>query len=664
MPDMDNATVGRIKDAADAVSDSTDSGSKKKKKKFGKSSSDDVVDKGDAGQQNDVLDDKPDNGDGSDGNGSDSSDVLADNDSDGSDKKSKDNPMKTMSKVGSAVQGAQAAHKAILFAKFIQWLKMMLQMLQQMIAAAVQAVVGFIQTIVTAIVNVATTVAAALGVSVVATLFGGVVAVALVVGLVVGAVVAGMQANEIAKLDDSIVDCSDTVEFVQENVAGDVDAGALQLEYAQKIYSFYHEFGAPDEHIAGILGNWTVESGIDPTRIECDYIYCTGEPYVVGPKKAEAFADLSDYTLNKVFPAYDRSGVSLNKPFYQASDGKYYCGLGLGQWTGENGLKLVNAAKSVNMEWYSLDFQLVYTIMDGGYRVEWLIPWFRDTVEPNAESAAFSFTKFWEGNVSMGIDARKSNAAGWMVRFADWEIDADYANSLIELAGTARIDASNEGLEDALDDCQSERYMYDNSSIATAAVSYAWPRHDQGTHNNGTLLYQCVHDHIFGRGGYYASCCRGGSVAVRWSGSDDTFPAGGCAPQFAYCTSSTKWERVCDLNGMSYADICETLAPGDVLICDSCHTLVWTGHELIAEIHGEDSPSNYVAVEASYGNKSPVCIPLWDNYYNGAYSNNHGGPHHFIAWRCVQPDRSDTYKNAADGAENYQGSSFDPNRYP
>ena len=664
--DMENATVGRVKDATDVTSDS-DTVSKKKRGKSKKlndfdSESDQSNDK----DSQDLSDDSE-----SDDN---QSDLFADDSSNDSDDDNggsgKNSLAKTASKVGTAVQGAQAVHKAIMLAKLLEWLKLMLQMLQQAITAAVQAVVGVIQTIVTAVVNVATAVATAIGVSVVATMFGGAVAIVLVVALIVGAVVGIVQENEISKMDEPVSSCAEDVDWVQENAAGDIDTSGLQLEYAKKVYSFYHELGGPDENIAGVLGNWSAESGIDPTRIECDYLFCDGEPYVVGPKKSEAFSDLNAYTLNKVFPAYgsDWATNGINESAYQASDGNYYCGLGLGQFTGPAGYQLVQTANSLSMDWYSLDLQLIYTVMEGGYRwnysqdKSWFEVWFQ-TIEANPRTAADYFMRNWEG-INGNTSYRQDKAEQWMVQFANWEIDADYANSLIELAGAARVDASNEGVDNALDDCESKRYKYDNSNIATAAVSYAWPLSDQGDGNNGTKLYQCVHDYIWDWDRYYASCCRGGSVAVRWSGSDDTFEIGGCANQFAYCASSSKWERVCDLNGMSYSDICETLAPGDILICDNCHTLVWTGNEIIKEIHGEESPDNYVAVEASYGNKSPVCIPLWSTYYNGAGSNAHnGGPHHFIAWRCVNPDNSDTYANAADGADTYPGRPFDPSIY-
>lgn len=648
---MENATVGRLPDSATDNSGSqgsknaaNDKDKKRKKNKKNKNQSDKNVDN--KSEKN--KSDKSDSGNATRQNGDFES-------------KGEDSTGAKVAKTGLAVGATTAAIKGFGFVQLITWLKGALQagiavvknlasMLVGWIGSAVQAVGTVVMTGITAIAG-----ATGASTSVVAIVLAG--SVLLTGGGLISVLSASSAAEDIVRSDGLLENCSDNVEFVQENAASDVDVTGRKLENAQKIYSFYHEFGAPDEHIAGILGNWEVESNLDPTCVEGDYYFLTGENYIIGPKKQAAFADLDAYTL-KVIDLHNGY-----EPGYRASDGKHYCGMGLGQWTGSNAGPLWNTAEAMSMDWYSLEFQLIYTIMDGGYRVEWLIPWFGE-IEDNAETAAFSFAKFWEGNTSRGAETRKSNAAGWMVRFADWEIDADYANSLIELAGTARVDASQDGTKDALDDCQTQRIKYDNSSIARAAVSYAWPRSDQGTHNNGTLLYQCVHDYIFGRGGYYASCCRGGSVAVRWSGSDDSFPAGGCAPQFAHCTSSTKWERVCDLNGMSYSDICETLAPGDILICNSCHTLVWTGNELIKEIHGEDSPDNYVAVEASYGNKSPVCIPLWSSYYNGAYYEKHGGPHHFIAWRCVDPDNSDTYKNAADGAENYTGSAFNPNRYP
>ena len=693
MPDMDNATVGRIKDVADGVSDSTDSGSKKKKKKTGKSSNA-------AGQQDDVLDDKSRDSNEYDENGSKSSDVLADTDAD--DEKSKNNPMKTMSKVGTAVQGAQAAHKALLLAKFIQWLKMMLQMLQQMIAAAVQAVAGFVQTIITAVVNVATTIATALGVSVVATLFGGVVAVVLVVGLVVGAVVNGMQANELSKLDSGIVDCSVAVNKVRDDVAGgEINVSEQQLKNAQLAYSFLSAYGVSDEHIAGILGNWQTESAIDPTSVEGIYGSVWHEQYIIGPAKQAAWdANFNSYEIVMYPAGYNgrTTDWTLADEYNQHDDWAAppdIAGIGLGGWTYGRNTDLLNCAASIGLEWYTMEAQLIYCVTTD-MSADWLNWWFQQPVS-SVEEATTQFYCAWErGNSNLDVTTdsvaianlpyRIDFAENWYVLMADWEVDTEYANSLMDLADLARLNASGNAVTNALSNCQKLSSNV-NESIARAAVSYAYPDYQDSFENNGTPLYQYIHDKVMtadpngerevwelvnaeGIDRYYASCDRSVVTAILWAGADDEMPWGSPVVIYYHMVANSsimpglepsdwKWEQVYEIWDWDVNKIDELLQPGDILVSPNTksdkypdgneHILMYVGNDLIREIHGDaliDSLPNGDRLncvegsigEASTGNnrRSPGCTWYW-------YGNE------YYVWRCIQYDENSVHTNAHDG---------------
>lgn len=630
--DMENATVGRKPD---------DDGDKKKKKKKSDPYADLDGDKSKSGEDKGDDDDAADEAT----DGSESGDDLDEGSGDGQDDESdkqKNGPKDVAKKVDAAVSGAQAVHKAMMMAKFIEWLKMMLQMMQQLITAAIQAVVSLVQTIVTAVVNVATTIGAALGISAVATLFGGIAAIVVAAVVVVTVVVSTVQSNEVAKLDTPVVDCAEDVRRAEGDLATG-DTSAITLEMAQKVYSFYFTYGADDIHIAGILGNWSEESGIDPTGLEGIY----SEPFsVTGERKSSAISDLNNYTVNVLFPLYASENISINRDAFKASDGKYYCGLGLGQWTGPRALGLLQTAASSQLEWYTIDAQLVYSVSTDS-RASMLNTWF-ETEEASPEDAAATFMHTWEGIDTDNVDDRQSAAAGWYYQMAEWAVDADYADSLIELANVARLDASADGVRDQLDNCLSQQ-NYDNSSIAAAAVSYAYRTAVEGEDDNGTQLYQTVHDAIFPGDPYYASCDRGAATAIRWSGSDDTFPKGDCSTQFDYCWGSTKWERII------WGGDVDSLQPGDVLICDDCHTFLYTGNEIIKQIHGEDMAENAIAVEAGYGRTAPVCIPMFSNYLTD---------HTFEAFRCIAPDNSTTYANAADGYESHVNVPFDESQYP
>lgn len=120
------------------------------------------------------------------------------------------------------------------------------------------------------------------------------------------------------------------------------------------IWNYLKQQGLTDYASAGIMGCWEAESGNNPNRVEGDYLKSfPGVSTVTASKSA-----LSDYTQNVLFPAYARSGVSINKSGYRGSDGYYYPGFGLAQWTGPRVSALMNYAGSAGGRWQELATQL------------------------------------------------------------------------------------------------------------------------------------------------------------------------------------------------------------------------------------------------------------------------------------------------------------------
>ena len=78
---------------------------------------------------------------------------------------------------------------------------------------------------------------------------------------------------------------------------------------------------------------------------------------------------LDSYTKDVLFPMYDRQGKPLNKDAYRASDGIYYPGLGMIQWTGARGKALFDLAESNNQSWTDLEPQLklIASELNSGY---------------------------------------------------------------------------------------------------------------------------------------------------------------------------------------------------------------------------------------------------------------------------------------------------------
>ena len=123
--------------------------------------------------------------------------------------------------------------------------------------------------------------------------------------------------NNQAQYDVAVNDCGNAVAEIIDANAKAVNTDAVTLDNAKKVWSVFHAWGLPNEQIAGMLGNWSVESGIDPTGYEGIFSeHFQGD----GPIHRKAYADETAWTMS-LFADYDRQGKSINKPFYQLPDG-------------------------------------------------------------------------------------------------------------------------------------------------------------------------------------------------------------------------------------------------------------------------------------------------------------------------------------------------------
>lgn len=180
------------------------------------------------------------------------------------------------------MKAAFTAMKVMLVAKLL----MMLQMVLHAIVATVSAIAS---TIASAIMSVVTSVAVALGVSVAIASFGvlGLIGI-LAVGVAV--VASSVVSSSIAEKDDSPPCIPVDMEYMEIPDGIPVEAWTN----AKLIYTFFRTYGKAcaeaagnpdaditDEMIAGILGNWMLESKIDTTAVETVF----NEPYAIGPMK-------------------------------------------------------------------------------------------------------------------------------------------------------------------------------------------------------------------------------------------------------------------------------------------------------------------------------------------------------------------------------------------
>ena len=125
-------------------------------------------------------------------------------------------------------------------------------------------------------------------------------------------------------------------------------------DYANDIWNYLTKTeGLNAKAAAGVMGCWEQESANKPNRLEGDYL----KTY---PGFDAAMNDLNGYTTNVLFPAYERSGMSIKKDAYKGPDGNYYPGIGLAQWTGPRAYNLRKFGEENGGDWRKLETQLNY----------------------------------------------------------------------------------------------------------------------------------------------------------------------------------------------------------------------------------------------------------------------------------------------------------------
>ena len=166
---------------------------------------------------------------------------------------------------------------------------------------------------------------------------------------------------------------------------------------------------------AGAMGCWQAESHNDPDTFEGYYL--SGAKKMGGaPGVLASNASLNEYTKNVLFPAYN--GKNINRDAYLGTDGNYYPGFGLAQWTGPRGQELMEFSKSKGVPWRSLEGQL-------GYFDYELKNNKRGTVDSyngfnSLEDATWNFMRKYEGNQSQAYyDKRIPSARSFYEMYAN-----------------------------------------------------------------------------------------------------------------------------------------------------------------------------------------------------------------------------------------------------
>jgi len=331
-----------------------------------------------------------------------------------------------------AVPVANTAAQLMVIASFLNWLKGMMMTLMALganlwnlavalLLAGGKAVAGFVMGIGawgSSMVGGAISAAAAGTATVTAMVVGG----AVLVSTVVTGVTSG---TALAMKDSGPVSCQVIAERALEAVdggSGSVDAKTL--ENAKTVYSVLSAWGMPDENIAGIIGNWDAESGVDPTSVQSYF----DSPQVMSDAKKSAATNTDN-------------------------------GIGLGQWTFGRNANLRTYADSHGKDWWTLEMQLGFMVSaaegsDAGVVKDMMVTSYGTPTE-----AALHFHDKWERSADTASMAarRGEKATKWMGMFSGWSKNQALADSILAQAGTTVEGANGTRAETVSSDCVSTK---------------------------------------------------------------------------------------------------------------------------------------------------------------------------------------------------------------
>ncbi|MGW5927728.1 phage tail tip lysozyme [Streptomyces anulatus] len=190
---------------------------------------------------------------------------------------------------------------------------------------------------------------------------------------------------------------------------------------AREIYSVLSSWGMPKANIAGILGNWSQESGIDPTSVQN---FPTGM-YAMTAAKASAAQNTDN-------------------------------GIGLGQWTFGRNTLLRQYAKSKGVDWFTIKAQLAFMV-DGDNPGDVAV--FKDMLKKSLGSpraAALHFHENWERSAdgAAGLTVRGDNAEMWFGKMSGWSVDSSIVGVVENIVGGIIENIVN-GIDTILGNCTS-----------------------------------------------------------------------------------------------------------------------------------------------------------------------------------------------------------------
>ena len=359
--------------------------------------------------------------------------------------------LKRTAQASGLTSGAVTAYIGYKIAQLIAFFKMLLAKGIAAIQGIMATIMGIINTVISAvstILSVGTAVAAAIT-------FSGVTSIIAIAAISIS----GIVSNSNARTDALSNACVPSVVTVDDAASNPVDSNAQRTDSITKAWSVFKAAGANEKTAGAVLGNWDVESGIDPTGVETIY----NEKYTVGPLKQAAQA--AGFKIADIDPVY-----ASRFPAIQLA------GIGLGQWTNGRNSMLMNYAKSKNKKWSDISTQLGFMLSsDDPSRVS-MLKSLLDNQSISVNDATQQFLVKWEGNAGDKLSDRQEAAGKIAVQLKDIKADDKYGESILNEANiTTGSDNHITGEKNKSDGCDStvgSHYSRSNSKIIDEGRKY------------------------------------------------------------------------------------------------------------------------------------------------------------------------------------------------
>jgi len=359
--------------------------------------------------------------------------------------------LKRSAQAGGLTSGAITAYIGYKIAQLIAFFKMLLAKGIAAIQGIMATIMGIINTVISAVSTILS-----VGTAVAATItFSGAASIVAITAISIS----GIISNSSARTDALSNACVPSVVKVDAAASNPVDSNAQRTDSITKAWSVFKAAGANEKTAGAVLGNWDIESGIDPTGVETVY----NEKYTVGPRKQAAEAAgfkiaAIDSVYASRFPAIDLAGI------------------GLGQWTNGRNSMLMNYAKSKNKKWSDISTQLGFMLSsDDSSRVA-MLKSLLDNKSISVNDATQQFLVKWEGNAGDKLSDRQEAAGRIAVQLKDLKADDQYGESILNDANVDKgSDNHTTGEKNKSDGCDStvgSHYSKSNSKIVDEGRKY------------------------------------------------------------------------------------------------------------------------------------------------------------------------------------------------